>query len=297
MDLEHKRCSMEVKSLDQSGTFAGLLSVYDVIDEYRDVVERGAFTKSLQENGGQVPLLWQHNQDQPIGVLQLRDGTDGLEAKGTLLLADEVPQARTAYALLKAGVVRGLSIGFKPIKKKMEENIRRLKEIKLYEGSLVTIPANRFALVESVKSLSPETKDFNAELQAIELWARQYQMIQALSRALDRVIYDDSGKDEKVSAIEEIIRQFSDSYTAFAPQLFDMIGLKSPQFEAPSVIPQEIRQHIADLGNNLITLSEKHSGTPTRAAGAAPDVKVTEPDQIHSLLTASLDRWDAILTR
>ena len=156
--MDHRDFTFECKALREDGSFTGLLSVYGVVDEYRDSVEPGAFTKTLEQNGGTVPLLWQHDTSNPIGTLKLTDSPEALRAEGNLVLT--VPQARIVYDLLKAGVVRGLSIGFKSVQDAVENGIRKLKEIRLFEGSLVTIPANPAALVESVKEAGakPEPK-------------------------------------------------------------------------------------------------------------------------------------------
>jgi Escherichia/Staphylococcus phage prohead protease len=140
----------EIKEIAEDGSFEGLLSPYGNVDEGGDVVEPGAYTKTIQERGNKVPLLWQHKTDIPIGDLTLEDRADGLWCKGQLLMALE--EAQKAYLLIKAGIVKGLSIGFDAIKESYVNSVRRLKEIKLYEGSIVTFPMNEQALITSVKS-------------------------------------------------------------------------------------------------------------------------------------------------
>ncbi len=293
-ERELKTLTLDIKSFAEDGTFTGLLSVYDVIDSYNDVVERGAYTKTLQDTGGRVPLLWQHDTTLPIGTLDLKDGPSGLEASGRLLLDDAVPQAKTAYALLKAGVIRGMSIGFKAIKKKQEDSIRRLKEIKLFEGSLVTFGACPGAIVHEVKSLGAENKDFMAELQAIETYARHYQMLRALDYALDRIRYGEGSRDVRVGAVQAVLEQFSEAYLTYFPTLMDLWGVKgAPKFDIPDVIPVEVRSALSEWGKQFIQLADPHSGTrETRAAGAAdPAVehKGIEPEAFHSLLNGFHD--------
>jgi hypothetical protein len=67
-----------------------------------------------------------------------------------------VQKAREAYALIKAGVIKGLSIGFRPVKKQVVEGVRHLKEIDLAEGSIVTFPALPTAQIEAVKALAQQ---------------------------------------------------------------------------------------------------------------------------------------------
>jgi HK97 family phage prohead protease len=146
MDIKNFR--LELKQLDDSGTFEGRLAVYNNVDEGGDVIEPGAFSKTLLEGGGIIPLLWAHDSSAPIGSLELRDSPTALLAKGRLVLS--VAKAREAYDLMRAGVLKGLSIGYKTIKA-IEGDVRRLKELKLFEGSLTPLPMNREAVVTGVK--------------------------------------------------------------------------------------------------------------------------------------------------
>ena len=85
MKQEQKHFALEIKELG-SGQFEGWLSVYDVVDLGQDLVLRGAFAKTIKENKGTVPLLWQHDTKQPIGTLELEDKEEGLWVTGTLLV-------------------------------------------------------------------------------------------------------------------------------------------------------------------------------------------------------------------
>lgn len=148
---------LEIKSVGEDGTFSGVLSPYGNVDQGGDMVMPGAFTKSLQENGGRVPMLWQHQQDCPIGDLTLTDHKDGLHCAGKFCLetgangAYMVPEAAKAYALVKNRMVKGLSIGYDAVQKAMVKGVRQLSEIKLWEGSVVTFPMNLDAGIAAVK--------------------------------------------------------------------------------------------------------------------------------------------------
>lgn len=277
--------NLEVKDFDdEKGQFRGLLSVYDVVDGHGDVVERGAYTKTLQESGGNVPLLWHHNPASPIGTLSLKDGTDGLEAEGRLILDDAVPDAKRAYALLKAGVVKGLSIGYRAIKKRQEDKIRRLKEVQLFEGSLVTMPANRFALVTSVKAL--ESKDFLSELDRLQTQATYWNMLSALSNALDRIRYGDGTREERIATASTIVQQFAESFIDYIPRLMDAMGVKL------DASPQQATEKLAETQQQALELERKHSGTEETAVGADATVetKTVEPGN-HSINPAWLESY------
>jgi len=137
------------KELDENGSFSGYASVFDVKDSYEEIVEKGAFKKTLGESKT-FPLLWYHWPDNVLGIVEGEEDEKGLFVEGKLNL--EVQAAREKHALLRQKAIKGLSIGFTTIKDKISENIRYLKEIKLWEVSLVTFQANPKALVEAVKA-------------------------------------------------------------------------------------------------------------------------------------------------
>jgi HK97 family phage prohead protease len=140
----------------EDGTFEGYGSVFGIVDSYQEVVSPGAFTDSLAElagKGRKVPILWQHRTDQPVGVyLDVHEDDHGLFVRGQLLI-DAVAQAAEAHALIKAGAVTGLSIGYWVRESSFDEKtgIRTLTKLDLVEVSLVTSPANDDARVEAVK--------------------------------------------------------------------------------------------------------------------------------------------------
>jgi HK97 family phage prohead protease len=143
---------MQVKALAKDGAFEGRVAVYNNVDLGGDLIEAGAFTKSIKEHGDEVPLLWQHDPKRPIGMLTLVDGPDALSVNGQLCM--EVEDGKNAYLLIKANIVRGLSIGYDTVRDSVESGVRRLKEIRLWEGSIVTFPMNAEAMVTAIKARS-----------------------------------------------------------------------------------------------------------------------------------------------
>jgi uncharacterized protein len=149
--MDQLNCKFEIKQLDEQGRFVGLASTYSLTPDLGgDIVTKGAFTRTLQARGNEVPILYQHNLKEPIGLGRLTDTASGLQIDGQLVL--EVSRAKEAYALMKAKVLKGLSIGYDSIKSDVKDGIRYLRELKLYEVSLVTIPMNELATVAAVKS-------------------------------------------------------------------------------------------------------------------------------------------------
>lgn len=147
----------EVKKISNDGTFTGYGSVFGELDSYRDVVVKGAFLQTLQEDfaakGRKVPMLWQHEPWTPIGVYtEVKEDDYGLYVEGQCNM--DVQQGRECHSLMKQGALDGLSIGYTTRKYEwdQEEVVRSLLNVKLYEISPVTFPAGDSARVVDVKS-------------------------------------------------------------------------------------------------------------------------------------------------
>lgn len=289
------RLRLEIKEITADGTFEGLLSPYGNIDSGADVVEPGAYTKTLKERGNRVPLLWQHKSDTPIGELTLEDRPEGLWCKGQLMMED--PIAARAYLYIKAGIVKGLSIGYEIVKKSILGTIRHLKEIKLFEGSIVTFPMNEMALISSVKGDADTKGDFNEELQEYQTLDAYYQMMEALRSAMSSTIWADIEREEKVSLCATILQQFSDAFSEFFPVYLDTlakvygIGLKDSwaakyrevkagaEFSASNVDKiKGVLEKLMDVHGSLAALIEGKAGQPTLPQTEAAEHK-TEPDE------------------
>jgi HK97 family phage prohead protease len=153
-----REVTFEVKSIGSDGTFTGLASTYGNVDLGGDMVMPGAFTKTLSDKRGQLPLLMGHNPSAPIGLATLTDSPQGLQVRGELVL--EADGAKSAYALLRKGVIRGLSIGYDTIKSVMDGGVRKLTELKLFEISLTPFPMNESAVITSVKAEGDQIAQF-----------------------------------------------------------------------------------------------------------------------------------------
>ncbi|EKT4092695.1 TPA: HK97 family phage prohead protease [Stenotrophomonas maltophilia] len=155
--LKIRDFDLSVKAVSDDGLFSGYGSVFGTVDSYREVVAPGAFSESLAEiksKGRPVPVLWQHRSGEPIGVYtSLVEDAHGLKVEGQLII-DGVARAKEAHALMKAGAVSGLSIGYYVREDSWDEKerVRTLKKVELVEISLVTFPANDDARIDAIKS-------------------------------------------------------------------------------------------------------------------------------------------------
>lgn len=157
--MKTKDFALQVKDLSEDGTFEGYAATFGNVDQGGDLVEPGAFIDSLvkaRKDGRTVPMLWQHDQREPIGVWDdIAEDAKGLYVSGRLIL-DGDPVAQRAYGKLKAKALGGLSIGYRvpPGGEEIDEKRRgvtRLKKVDLREISLVTMPMNIEARVTAVK--------------------------------------------------------------------------------------------------------------------------------------------------
>lgn len=148
---------LEIKALKESGEFEGYGSTFGgEPDAYGDVIAEGAYADSLaaHKSKGTMPkLFWQHNSGEPIGKW-----TDAREDKHGLLLIGklnmDVQRGREAHALLKAGDIDGLSIGYriKEYSVDTDSGVWTLEKLDLVEVSVVSVGANEHAVVQNVKA-------------------------------------------------------------------------------------------------------------------------------------------------
>lgn len=140
--------------LKAKAAFEGYASLFGVEDQGRDVVMPGAFRASLDRRGaGDIRMLFQHDPAQPVGVWDdIREDARGLHVRGHLI--EDVARAAELLALMRAGALDGLSIGFRARRATRDARTGRrlLHEIDLWEISIVTFPMLPGARVNGVKS-------------------------------------------------------------------------------------------------------------------------------------------------
>jgi len=157
--------------IHEDGTVEGYASLFGAIDQARDMVMRGAFAQTLRQKSVQrVPMLFQHDPAEPVGVwLELREDDRGLYARGRLI--PEVARGRELLALIRSGAVDGLSIGFRTVKGRIDPRtrVRALLAVDLWEISIVTFPLLAGARVQAVKDASSRRPSF-ARTRAEKEW-------------------------------------------------------------------------------------------------------------------------------
>ncbi len=138
-DLETKYCALGDELALRDCEIEGYASLFGAKDQGGDIVERGAYGSSLRTRPRKIKMLWQHDPTRPIGVWdEVREDARGLYVKGRIL--SEVQDGREALALLEAGAIDGLSIGYRTVRAEKAGGGRKLLEIDLWEVSVVTFP-------------------------------------------------------------------------------------------------------------------------------------------------------------
>lgn len=159
---EYKTIAFEVEDYDEEeGIFSGYGAVFSNIDSGGDIIEPGAFTKTIAEGVGRVKILSGHNETLlPIGVpVELREDAKGLYMRGKI---SDTALGRDVKTLIKDGVLGELSIGYDPVVFDYDESgIRHLREVKLWEISVVTWAMNEQAVITGYKA-----DDFAAQVEA-----------------------------------------------------------------------------------------------------------------------------------
>jgi HK97 family phage prohead protease len=134
---------------EKNGIVKGYGSYFDNKDSDADIIRRGAYQKTIKENGERVKYLYQHNMMQPIGKMK-----ELYEDEKGLVFVAEIPKTtlgKDVIELMKAGVITENSVGILPIVKEDKGEYREIKEVKLFEISAVTLAANDQAKILDVK--------------------------------------------------------------------------------------------------------------------------------------------------
>ncbi len=215
MKIEYKTFAFEVKEANdenKEGILEGYASTFGNMDQGFDIVDKGAFKKTLKDNKGKFPILADHNPYEHIGWNEKGSEDDfGLLVRGTVML--DVQKGREKMALAKKAMEikapMGLSIGYTTITaepNKDNPRVRHLKELKLWEYSIVTFPMNTQAMVTAAKSMGAVDK---AEFLLSQLKAQGISM-NDLEMALRKEAADQDFEPTKIiQSLDNLIAKFN----------------------------------------------------------------------------------------
>ena len=166
--MERIDFAFDLKAVAESGIFEGYGSIFGNRDQGGDIVEPGAFAKSLKARGPRgIKMLADHDPTKRIGVwTEMQEDGTGLYVKGQLLTEKSI--GKEAYIDIKAGALSGLSVGGRATLTAQDgrKRARMIKEWDLYEVSLVTFPMNELATVTAVKELPDMSAEDWREVEA-----------------------------------------------------------------------------------------------------------------------------------
>ena len=200
MKHETKRLSFKMDEYDEEeGIFSGYGAVFENVDSGGDIIEPGAFSKALAAGWERVKILALHNDCWlPIGKpLELREDEKGLFLKAKI---SDTSMGKDIKILLKDGVLNELSIGYEPVVFEFDQaGIRHLKEVDLWEVSVVTWAMNPEAVITDYKSATEEIrrelkegrKISDARLKSLK---QVSQSMKDSARMIDSVIEEADGK-------------------------------------------------------------------------------------------------------
>jgi HK97 family phage prohead protease len=193
------------------GQFTAYASVFGNIDSYGDIVVKGAFASDLQRweaSGNNIPLLFGHNMSDPdfnIGHIVAAE-EDEVGLKVTAQLDLESPKAKQVYRMLKGRRIDQMSFAYDVLDgakaQKDGEDVYEIRDLKLYEVSVVTVGANSETEVLAVKQVPAVTDRILAEVKAGRvLSAKNESEIRSAHDALGRVltVLDGTTDEQKAS--------------------------------------------------------------------------------------------------
>lgn len=206
--MQFKTSKFEIKAATDN-IIEGYAAFFGNVDSYGDIIEQGAFTKTLKENSKRVKVLWQHDTSEPIGKpLEMSQDSTGLYIKAKISMTDT---GRKAMELMRDGVIDEMSIGYDVMKDEYKGKNRMLKELRLWEFSPVTFAANEKARITSAKNFSDLLYDIkSADANEIK------NAIERLNELLKAIEPDDKStqsaqNETDVKQILSIIRGFKNA--------------------------------------------------------------------------------------
>jgi len=227
--MKHKEMNVQIKALGDEGVIEAYLNNFNFIDRVRDNTQKGAFSNSIKqigERGYNLPMLFQHMHEKIVGHWEsLQEDDEGLKAVGKVNLDTEL--GREMWALIKAGSLSGVSIGYKTIREEWDRATKsnKLLELELVEASLVSVPCSDISRIQLVKTYLnngdlPSQPELEKCLKEAGLTNSQSKMIVSKYRPEHKEL-----KDYSQSELEALISDAQDLLTTDEPDLSELAEL------------------------------------------------------------------------
>lgn len=154
--LIYKSAPFDVSDMSEKGDFGyikGIASFFGNVDSDNDIIDKGAYNKTLQENRQRIKYCEQHDIRKAFGTFdELYETNTSLDFTAKIPLKSD--SSRDMYERIKGGVIDENSVGIivtKAMADNADKSIRRIKEVRLLEISAVTLAANDLARITEVK--------------------------------------------------------------------------------------------------------------------------------------------------
>lgn len=266
MNEKQAYSKITIKSIDNEKRIIHGIASTPALDRDGDIVTPSGAKFTLP-----IPLLWQHDRSQPVGEVISAKVTDkGIEIVATIAKVDEPPRLKArldeAWESLKAGLVRGLSIGFTAIKYSfLEENGGiQFDEWDFQELSLVTIPANQEASITAIKSAALGAKSTNKP--ALRLNKKTVKLKTNINgenmKLLEQIKEFQARLEELKTARQEIVK-------SAAKDRRTLEGEEIEQFDTLNEEIEQVKGHIARL--NMLVEEDKTKAAPVDNKGDKDD--------------------------
>jgi hypothetical protein len=233
MNLDHIEHKFELKFAEgdaKTGVFSGYGAVFGNMDSHGDVIEKGAFKDTLrawEDKGKYPPMLLQHggmfgpvDDMLPVGKwTKMEENSRGLKVEGELF-ALSTERGQYLHEGMKAGVLDGLSIGYRAVKyelgTKPDQPRRKLQGVDLVELSIVTFPSNDRARISGVKSDEIDGVNSLSDAEALlreagGAWSKKAarDFISRVSKIARREAADDRSVNDLLAQIKAVGRTLS----------------------------------------------------------------------------------------
>ena len=246
--MEYKNFKFEIKEIkaedDNFFRFKGAASTFEDMDRGQDIIENGSFLKSLKKI--KPVLLWQHKMSEPLGVLdEIREESKILYVEGRMPKNDDFVLKRV-IPQIEIGSIVSMSIGFDIVVSEYDykTEIRRIKQLDLYEISLVSVPMNPNATISSFKSKEEiKTKYSN-------LYKKDDKNINL------NVIFDNFNNLKDVSSF---LKDFGFSNNETNSLMHNLKKVIDTKVDTNSFIPIKVAKEIAELSKHIRKKYEIHS--------------------------------------
>lgn len=295
MKKEYRSSVCEVRASEEEGIIEGYVAVWNTVDSYNSTFQRGCFTKTIQERGARIKLLWNHKEEVIGKLLELREDDHGLFVRAKLTLT--VQRGRETFELIKDAAIDTFSFGFRTIKDKWVGAVRHITEVALFEISPVIFEANENAAITGVRNMPTDqelrAQEYHETYANIELNRRRYMIMAALEYTLDDIFYGEAEAAMLHAKVEDCLTKFSASFLQFVS---DYIAATDEQ--RASTFDQRklaFRNHLKSLNKTPeqfaatteFNIDEVRALLQGNLAEVAPAKVATLPEEVRQALAQS----------